>query len=411
MKCHEKSNVRKPVIVKVGNAVVKIYQGKSRGYNLFTVVHYAGGQRKRETFAKLGEAKRRGAEVARAMLNGRLAVLELTNADRESYIKAMEQLKPLGIPLHAVVEEYIAARSHLDGESVLAAAKDYAKRKHNVVDKRVGEIVEELLAAKERDGLSLRYLQTLRSHLHRFAAAFQVNIGAVTAGMIEMWLEKLKVGPCARNNIRTSLVTLFQFACKHGYLPRDQRTEAEHVGRAKVRGGDIGILRPQELAKLLAEANAEATLYLALGAFTGLRSAELIRLEWEDINLKRGHIIVAKEKSKTASRRLVPILPNLSQWLAPYRGRTGRLFRNRCAAMRTIDFAKTHVNWLPNALRHSFASYRLAAVRDAARVALEMGNSPTMLFTNYRELADEHDAAAWFSIAPKPAKNVVQIAG
>jgi hypothetical protein len=32
-----------------------------------------------------------------------------------------------------------------------------------------------------------------------------------------------------------------------------------------------------------------------------------------------------------------------------------------------------------------------------------------MLFSNYRELADEHDAKAWFAIAPKRAKNVVQM--
>ena len=139
--------------------------------------------------------------------------------------------------------------------------------------------------------------------------------------------------------------------------------------------------RPQELATLLRKADAEATLYLALGAFTGLRSAELIRLEWEDVNFERGHIIVGKEKSKTATRRLVPIHPNLMRWLAPYRGFTGRVFSSEHAADRTIAFAKQHVKWPTNALRHSYATYRLAATHDAQRVALEMGNSPTMLFS------------------------------
>jgi len=40
---------------------------------------------------------------------------------------------------------------------------------------------------------------------------------------------------------------------------------------------------PEFFAKLLGKADAEATLYLALDAFTGLRIAELIRLEWHDI--------------------------------------------------------------------------------------------------------------------------------
>jgi integrase len=170
----------------------------------------------------------------------------------------------------------------------------------------------------------------------------------------------------------------------------------------------IRILRPQELAKLLDEADAEAALYLALGAFTGIRSAELIRLEWSDINFERRHIIVAKEKAKTAAHRLVPVQSNLMEWLMPYRGRTGRVFVSEHAADRTIAFAKRHVDWPNNALRHSYATYRLAAIKDAAAVALEMGNSPAKLFTNYRELADEREAKEWFSIVPNADRNVVQ---
>jgi hypothetical protein len=68
------------------------------------------------------------------------------------------------------------------------------------------------------------------------------------------------------------------------------------------------------------------------------------------------------------------------------------------------------IEWPDNALRHSYASYRLAAVPDAARVALEMGNSPQKLMTNYRELADGHDAKAWFAITPKRSRKIVQFA-
>jgi integrase len=408
---HERPNRRKPTVVKLGNAVVKIYHGKSRGYDLFTVVHYAGGQRKRETFAKLADARERAHEVARAMLNGRLEVLELTNADREGYTHALQLLKPLEIPLHSAVEEYVAARSHLGNESLLSAAKEHVARRRHVTDKRLPEIVDELLAAKERDGLSNRYIETLRSHLKRFASAFQTNIGSVTARLIEEWLGAQNLGPRARNNIRTSIVTLFHFARARGYLPKGQPTEAEDVPKAKDRGGKIGILTPKQLASLMKKATGEVRLYFALGAFTGMRSSEILKLDWADINFERGHITVSPEKAKTATRRLVPIQPNLMQWLAPYSERTGRLFRSRRDAGKAIAFAKEHgINWPDNGLRHSYASYRLAAVSDTARVALEMGNSPQKLMTNYRELADEHDAKAWFAITPKPVKNVVQIA-
>jgi integrase len=187
-------------------------------------------------------------------------------------------------------------------------------------------------------------------------------------------------------------------------------TEADHVAKAKDRGGEIGIFTPAQLADLLAIGNEEAKLYFAIGAFTGLRSAELIRLEWEDVNFARGYIQVGKSKAKTATRRLVPIQPNLEMWLAPYRAKSGLIFVSEHAADRAIAQAKAAgIEWPNNVLRHSYATYRLAHCQDAARVALEMGNSPQMLFRNYRELADEQDAAAWFGIAPELAGNVVAI--
>src|SRR5438552_14536630 len=188
-------------------------------------------------------------------------------------------------------------------------------------------------------------------------------------------------------------------------------TEADHVAKAKDRGGEVGTFTPAQLANLLNAGDEEPRLYFAIGAFTGLRSAELIRLEWEDVNFVRGHIEVGKGKAKTATRRLVPIQPNLMRWLSPYRARTGLVFASEHAASRSIARAKNVIgDWPTNALRHSYATYRLAQCQDTARVSLEMGNSPQMLFLNYRELADEQDATAWFSIAPTEAANVVPVA-
>jgi integrase len=411
MNRHEKLDRRKPIIVKVGNAAVKIYQGKSRGYDLFTVVHYAGGQRKRETFAKLEDAKRRAGEVAHAMLNGRLAVLELTSADREGYVSALELLKPLGVPLHSAIEEYVTARSHLHGESLLSAVKEHAARRRYVVDRGVGEIVDEMLMAKKHDGLSPRYLYMLRSDLTRFKNSFKTNISSITSAMIEDWLAAQQVTGRTRNNLRASIITLFHFARSRGYLPKGRPTEANDVRRAKDRGGKIGILAPRQLAALISKAPGDIQLYLAIAAFTGMRASEILRLDWSDVNFERGHITVAADKAKTATRRLVPIQPNLGRWLAPYRGCKGRIVDDRIDC-RTIAFAKQRgVAWPHNCLRHSYATFRLAAVADTARVALEMGNSPQKLVTNYRELADQHDATEWFAIAPKRPKNILQIAG
>ena len=61
-------------------------------------------------------------------------------------------------------------------------------------------------------------------------------------------------------------------------------------------------------------------------------------------------------------------------------------------------------------LRDSFISYRIAIVKSADQVALEAGNSPAIICKNYRELASDDEAAAWFNILPKegPWENTYQ---
>ena len=267
---------------------------------------------------------------------------------------------------------------------------------------KVRQIVEELLAAKKSDGLSKRYLETIRAHLHRFANHLNEPIELITTKQIEEWLRSRKLAGKSRNNERGSIGLLFHFAQKRGYLPKSKPTEADDVAIAKEHGGTIGILKPAELQRLLeTPAPGEIHLFLAIGAFTGMRSSEILRLEWSDINFDRVFITVAPEKAKTATRRIVPILPNAMLWLTPYRGATGFIFRSRRDVDRVIAFAKGQgVSWPNNALRHSYASYRLAVVASADRVALEMGTSPRKLMQNYRELVGEKEGQAWFSIFP-----------
>ena len=59
------------------------------------------------------------------------------------------------------------------------------------------------------------------------------------------------------------------------------------------------------------------------------------------------------------------------------------------------------IEWPPNVLRHSFISYRIAIVQSADQVALEAGNSASIIFKHYRELTTPEVAGRWFSILPK----------
>jgi integrase len=81
-------------------------------------------------------------------------------------------------------------------------------------------------------------------------------------------------------------------------------------------------------------------------------------------------------------------------------GYRGRLERVRKAAEIT--------RWPNNGLRHSFASYRLAAIHDAPRVASELGHtSPQMLYSTDREVVIPEEAEQYWKITPANAENVV----
>ena len=143
--------------------------------------------------------------------------------------------------------------------------------------------------------------------------------------------------------------------------------------------------------------------HIVIGAFSGIRAAEIERLDWRDILFDRGYIEIKAAKAKTKARRLVPLLPNLCAWLEPLKKEEGHVcFVPNVAFRLNYLGEKSGVGWRQNALRHSYASYRLADTPDAAKVALEMGNSPDKLFRHYRELVTPDAAKEWFAIMPSP---------
>jgi integrase len=248
----------------------------------------------------------------------------------------------------------------------------------------------------------------LRVRLGRFALSFgEQMIAGISASRIDEWLRGLGVGAVTRNTFRRRLAVLFNFAKRRGYVTENPVADVE---RAKERETEIEILSVSQVARLLECASPEMLPFWAIGAFAGLRRAEIERLNWSEIDFDSSVIEVKASKSKTASRRLITIQPNLREWLAPYRTRTGRVCP--ISLQRKInddrDRAGLRAEWPQNALRHSFGSYYLAQFNDAAKLALEMGNSPATIFRHYRQLVKPRQAERYWKIAPSVTKKVVQ---
>src|SRR5215471_19953791 len=144
----------------------------------------------------------------------------------------------------------------------------------------------------------------------------------MTAPQIDEWLRNLsnqetgkRLSPVTRNNFRRVLITAFNFALGRGYCVGNP---AEQSAKAKEIASPVGILTVDQTARLLESAAPELVPFIAIGAFAGLRRAELERLDWQEVDLQSGLIEVTASKSKSARRRFVRIKPNLAKWVRPY---------------------------------------------------------------------------------------------
>ena len=262
------------------------------------------------------------------------------------------------------------------------------------------QVMEELIENRKSSGASRRYCNDLRLRLRRFCDGFKDQVVAeISTAQVDAWLSGLQLAPVTRNTFQRDLRTMFSFGMLRGYCTVNPAANAR---KAKAIGGEIGILTVDEMKRLLEAAAPEILPYLAIGAFAGIRSAELARLTWGEVDLDSKLIEITASKSKTARRRFVKIHPNLHKWLTPYRGATGRiapvnLRKLELAARKDAKLAR----WPSNALRHSFASYHLAAFQNAAELALEMGHTnQQMIFDHYRQLVKPAEAAKYWRIAP-----------
>ena len=418
---------RKPIQVKRGNVTVKIYQGNNRVngtiYPQFTLTYYEGNQRKKKRFADLAEARREAEFTAEKLSRGEGQVLHLTSVDRTVYVQALDNLRPLNVPLNIAVLEYVSAIKQLPPGSTLREAVDFFRKRNPAsLEKRtVRQAADEMLAAKRGANLSEVHLKDLDYRLNRLADAFEMNIGGVSGPMLQTWMDNMPGSGRTKRNYLAVVAALFRFCIKRKYLPKDAMEEVEAVQQTREDNGEIEIFTPAEMGELLYATRPEMIPWLAIAGFAGLRTAEIQRLDWQEVNLKERHIEIKASKAKTAARRLAPITDNLAEWLCPYAKEAGKVTgfeswwnqipkvvdavneqRQSLAERTGQTFLSEHkLVWKHNALRHSFISYRLAAIKNAAEVALEAGNSPQMIFKHYRQLVTEAEAKKWFSVLPE----------
>jgi integrase len=318
----------------------------------------------------------------------------LQQRDMSEFINARKKLSEYGHTINDAVEFFV---NHL--ESVRRCKTT------------VAELAAEVVEAKQQDGRSDAYISDLRKRLSRFCQDFGDRpIASVTIEEVDNWLRDIPLSPKSRANYRANVGVVFSYAKQRRMLDLNP---VEFTAKPKLPDNPPEIFTVDELRALLEAAQRvepDVLPMLAVGAFAGLRDAEIRRLEWSEIRLDRQFIEVKSKKAKSAKRRIVPMQENLVAWLRRYSGKHGKVVPP--AARGKVERARKQASltkWPNNGLRHSFASYRLAATHDAPRTSSELGHtSPQMLFNTYREVVTPDEAGRYWNIRPKAAENVVQ---
>lgn len=426
-----------PHVIRNGDVSVKIYRNngnvRGRNFRTFVVSYYANGQRQLRRFTEFAVAYAEADRVATQKAQGTLGAAALSPKDRVSLELALALLSKTDGVSHTsvarlveIVRDYAAARVHLPQGVTLAETAHFYKHKHpaNMPRKTVSEVVTEFIADRKSAGCSAIHTHDLGVRLGQFSRAFTVPIMTVNPSHVQQWIYGLKnhknkndTSARTKENMLRQVVSLFNFARRQKYAPTELAIEISEIPTPKKQPAPIGVYTADAIRALLAAADSEITPALAVSAFAGLRLAEVARLDWSEVRLSEKLIVVEANKAKTAARRLVPISNNLAAWLRPYAKRSGPV--NPCIEqLNNVGnalgdrferaAARAKVAWKRNGFRHSYISYRVAVLKDVPAVALECGNSPQVIFSNYRALATGKEGKAWFAVRPpKVAANVI----
>lgn len=319
-------------------------------------------------------------------------------------------------------EDAIAALALLEGSGLsLAKAASLAKKHLHTADQnvKVKDAIAKLVAEKEAENLRERSVRDLRNRLNIFGQTFgERNVAEVTQADVEQWLrdlvgisDKSAEGLSARSkkNYLISVRTFFNWSIAKDYRSADN--PATKISTPKIDWEAPSILTPDEAKRLLVaaqtEQNGRLLASVVLGLFAGIRSNEIMRLDWSAIDLKEGILTIGPQIAKKRRLRVLELMPNCIAWLKTIKSREGRLAPGKYT-VRWAEFVKKagFPDWgenRSNAMRHSFGSYHYALYSDAAKTAAMLGHraNDQVLFDSYRSLARKKDAEAYFGIKPE----------
>lgn len=352
----------------------------------FLVRHQHHGVRRQFWFSDRTEAEKKRTELAQLLLTEGVNGMALDATARADYFAARQLLGPR--------------------VSMVDAARFYAKAHPHTVahDLKPGEVLPLFLRERQVANQAARTTDTLETRLTAwFNGAAVSTLGHVTRNSILDWLARADISPRTRVNDLAAIRVFCTWLTQQRYLASNP---AEDIPTPQTDASAKETLSNHDAAALMAEADdwmdGVFAPYFAIALFAGLRPTEIAGLKPDHVVLRgREPFIRVIGGKRRRTQRIVPISDNLKAWLTKHARHPFLPVRFQYGWRWVRERAGVRKRWSGDICRHTWASNRMAILRDEARLAREAGHRPDTTFGFYHQATTRAAARGFFGIVPK----------
>jgi integrase len=195
------------------------------------------------------------------------------------------------------------------------------------------------------------------------------------------------------NHDLTELKHILRLAFEWGYLSTDL---GKFIKKFKLSEGKTRYLELAEIQALLRECSTELKPIVQMALNTGMRLGEVLKLTWDDVDLKNRIVILVDTKNRTT--RSVPINSVLFEVLSQIDPKQGSVFKSRLGK----PYKSIHTGFRSalqkagikdctfHTLRHTFASHLAMKGISALILADLLGHKTLAMTRRYTHLSKGH---------------------
>jgi integrase len=210
------------------------------------------------------------------------------------------------------------------------------------------------------------------------------------------WVDTLTCGPKRVDNIIGALINALDFALKHTSLEVNPLSDWKNNMPDVYKPDHVDPFNQDEQERILSAATGQDRNFIKFAFWSGLRTSELVALNWNDIDFTKGLIRVDKAKTKAAAKpeppktkasiRYVKLLPPAREALLAQKKLTSDLiFTDEEGGYLTAIGIRNDI-WIPilkkagvkyrkpSQTRHTYASMMVSAGEPLAWVSQQMGH-------------------------------------